>query len=745
MPRHPLPGFAALIGASLLAGMLAAAPAMAETGDSGEFALPDPEPTTTTELELQPVQDPERELAAGVAVAAEAATPEAATPETAAPEASDAEGAAIGENVSEDTLAKEPALESEFTAEAARVELNSDIAVIGLSWPETTAAPASVELRSLIDGAWTEWFPFELEEAAARIGATEPMSVTDAAAVEVVARYADPAQQGAFTLNVIDPRGGDPVENVLDPEGDSVREVTVQSAVAATASATADTGADFGLNIRPRAAWGPNEQLRKGYVAEGVRYQGAIVHHTAHGGPNTYSEAQVPGLIRSFYEYHVRLGWDDIGYQLLVDRFGNVWEGRHGSLVRALRGAQAYGANAETFGISVIGTYTAEAPSAAAQDATARAIAWMFDKYGILDAHGSIRVPGGDGTGRTIPTVAGHRDVGTGTACPGQAFYGRLPEMRDRVAAYLDKPLTEMVLRHEGGNRYETTRSAALADYPNGAQIVYLANGLDFPDSLAGGPAAARANAPLLLTQQASIPSATLKALDELRPKRAVVLGKTGAVGDAVVEALRARGIEVERIGGEDRYDTAARIALKAFPAAKTVYLASGENFPDALAGVPVAGADGAPLLLTASDELPVATKSALAKLKPNRIVVLGGTGSVSAAVATQAAAAASAKPKVERRDGANRYDTAAKTALSKYPEAETVYIASGTDFPDALAAGPAATRQRAPLLLVQPNAVPSQTQRALEQLRPKRIVVLGGQGAVTRENERRLDRYIVR
>lgn len=316
--------------------------------------------------------------------------------------------------------------------------------------------------------------------------------------------------------------------------------------------------------------------------------------------------------------------------------------------------------------------------------------------------------------------------------------------MRDRVAAYLDKPLTEMVLRHEGGNRYETTRSAALADYPNGAQTVYLANGLDFPDSLAGGPAAARANAPLLLTQQASIPSATLKALDELRPKRVVVLGKNGAVGEAVVKSLRARGIEVERIGGEDRYDTAARIALKAFPAAKTVYLASGENFPDALAGVPVAGADGAPLLLTASAELPVATKSALAKLKPNRIVVLGGTGSVSDAVATQAAAA-SAKPKVERRDGANRYDTAAKTALSKYPEAETVYVASGTDFPDALAAGPAATRHRAPLLLVQPNAVPSQTQRALEQLRPKRIVVLGGQGAVTRENERRLDRYIVR
>lgn len=309
MPRHPLPGLAALIGASLLASLHAAAPAMAETGDSGEFALPDPEPTTITELELQPVQDPAREPAAGVAVA----------------------------------------------AEAARVELSSDIAVIGLSWPETTAAPASVELRSLIDGAWTEWFPFELEEVAARIGATEPMSVTDAAAVEVVARYADPAQQGAFTLNVIDPRGGDPVENALDPEGDSVREVTVQSAVAATASASADTGADFGLNIRPRAAWGPNEQLRKGYVAEGVRYQGAIVHHTAHGGPNTYSEAQVPGLIRSFYEYHVRLGWDDIGYQLLVDRFGNVWEGRHGSLVRALRGAQAYGANAETFGISVIG------------------------------------------------------------------------------------------------------------------------------------------------------------------------------------------------------------------------------------------------------------------------------------------------------------------------------------------------------------------------------------------------------
>ncbi|MSS85416.1 hypothetical protein FYJ24_11810, partial [Actinomycetaceae bacterium WB03_NA08] len=198
-----------------------------------------------------------------------------------------------------------------------------------------------------------------------------------------------------------------------------------------------DTGKN-GLVINTRKAWNPNPAYLSGNPVP-ITIQGAVIHHTA--GGNNYSKADVPGILRGIYYYHaVTLDWGDIGYNLLVDKFGGVWEGRTGGLTKAIKGAQAYGANSQTFGISVLGDFSNAAPPAVAQDAVAKAVAWKLGVHGITTATGQIKVDGYDFKGRMVPRVSGHRDIG-GTACPGQAFYNQLPALRTKIANYM-KPST---------------------------------------------------------------------------------------------------------------------------------------------------------------------------------------------------------------------------------------------------------------------------------------------------------------
>jgi putative cell wall-binding protein len=144
-----------------------------------------------------------------------------------------------------------------------------------------------------------------------------------------------------------------------------------------------------------------------------------------------------------------------------------------------------------------------------------------------------------------------------------------------------------------------------------------------------------------------SLPPETAAALRALQPRDIAVLGGSTAVSDSVLEQLRgftAGG--VNRLSGTSRYETAARVAQTFWPATtKVVYLASGLNFPDALAGVPAAGRDGAPLLLVDPKCMPAVTRAELDRLQPSTIVVLGGPGAVSDAAASGASCAAPPPP----------------------------------------------------------------------------------------------------
>jgi putative cell wall-binding protein/nitrogen fixation protein FixH len=214
-------------------------------------------------------------------------------------------------------------------------------------------------------------------------------------------------------------------------------------------------------------------------------------------------------------------------------------------------------------------------------------------------------------------------------------------------------------------------------------------------------------------------------------------LDLTGTVGEVcgvadTFSTFQAAIVVSQRVAGEDRYATAASTALELHPdGAATVYIATGADFPDALAAGAAAAAADAPLLLVRRDGVPAVTRTALASLRPTTIVLVGGTNAVTADVEAQLVALTGAT--VTRVAGIDRYDTAALLAQRQFPNgASSVYVATGANFPDALAAGAAAAREGAALLLVPAQGVPNTVRDALTALAPQRIVVAGGTAAVS-------------
>ena len=206
----------------------------------------------------------------------------------------------------------------------------------------------------------------------------------------------------------------------------------------------ARANADVPSGVVPRPAmsgrkvWGADESWRNG----GPRYNATIeqvhVHHTANS--NDYTEDDVPALLRGIYRYHTHsLGWSDIAYNFLVDRFGRTWVGRAGGAAKPVRGAHTLGFNATSCGVAVIGNYETALPSPETVTAVVDLAAWKLALYG-RDPEGKVSVTseGSDEFAASqvavLPVIDGHRDIND-TACPGQHLYDELPDVRRQVAA----------------------------------------------------------------------------------------------------------------------------------------------------------------------------------------------------------------------------------------------------------------------------------------------------------------------
>jgi uncharacterized protein with LGFP repeats len=165
----------------------------------------------------------------------------------------------------------------------------------------------------------------------------------------------------------------------------------------------------------------------------------AFVHHSASG--NNYRCAQAPSVIRSIYRYHVKSsGWRDIGYNFVVDKCGNIYEGRAGGVAKPVMGAHTLGFNTNSMGIAVLGSYGATYPPADAVNAIARLTAWKLGLFGA-NPRGKTYLKSGGGNlyrkGKNVRlnVISGHRD-GFATECPGGRLYAKLGTARSDSARY---------------------------------------------------------------------------------------------------------------------------------------------------------------------------------------------------------------------------------------------------------------------------------------------------------------------
>lgn len=279
------------------------------------------------------------------------------------------------------------------------------------------------------------------------------------------------------------------------------------------------------------------------------------------------------------------------------------------------------------------------------------------------------------------------------------------------------------VARIDGEDRYETAARISFDAEGRGyPENVVLATGEDYPDALAATPLAYHLGGPILLTTQDELPEITEEALEHLRAKNITIVGGTGAVSAGVENYLRDKlGYHVDRIAGKDRYETAAAVAEE-LPDSDTAVVAYGKNFPDAISVASYAAHNMMPILLTETDEVPEATKQAIANYEHS--YVIGGKGVISKEVAQKL-------PNPTRLSGEDRYATSVAIANHFKADINFASVATGEGFADALAGSRRAAGYNHTLLLTPQDHLHPAVEAYFKDKETRYYTILGGKGAV--------------
>jgi len=312
------------------------------------------------------------------------------------------------------------------------------------------------------------------------------------------------------------------------------------------------------------------------------------------------------------------------------------------------------------------------------------------------------------------------------------------PEIISDVDATLEVVGAVTTTRLAGADRYATAAQVS-ARFPSSAPVVYVTTGRGFADALSAAAAAARLGGPLILVERDSIPQAAAAELVRLAPHTVVVAGGTGVVSASVEEQLRAFAGSggVRRDAGPDRYATSRILAERAFAGLSpaNVLIATGEGFADALAGSAMAAARGMPVLLVRGSDtaLDLPTRLTLERIGVSSATIAGGTGVMNIGLEYDLRALFGPE-RVTRLAGDNRYETAAALSRSTFQgsSVNTAFLATGRDFPDALAGAALAGSASGPLLLSSSGCLPAATLTELRRLDPVRVVLLGGPGSLS-------------
>ena len=322
--------------------------------------------------------------------------------------------------------------------------------LLGVTWSDPGAeveGVVRVRTRAAGTGRWSPWRTLEADgrRPGDVRGSTDPLWVGPSDGVEARVVGARRPLPAGLRVDLINP---DAVAAGRTPAPEREPAVTPRGRRAVE------------LPARPvprmvtRAGWGANEAIVKGAPEYTGSIELFVVHHTASG--NGYSCAESAGIVRGIQAYQVRSrGWDDIGYNFLIDKCGTIFEGRAGGVGRSVLGAHTLGFNANASAIAVIGTYGGVGVPAGVRTAIGTMAAYKLGAYGnapngrvTLTSGGSDRFPAG--TPVTLNRIIGHRDTGR-TDCPGDALYAQLPAIRAIAGA---APTGLRLARMSGATKY---------------------------------------------------------------------------------------------------------------------------------------------------------------------------------------------------------------------------------------------------------------------------------------------------
>ena len=385
-----------------------------------------------------------------------------------------------------DIAAPAPGVVSPETLGATVKEVTQDtpFSMVGVTAADLQSSVTQLRAK-LADGSWGEWITPDLIDGSSNgKQGTEPVFVGDTNAVQILVTPKDGAAGAAGTTEA--PAVTDPTDPALRAPGAAeapeapaaeapapqeesdatqplgytpaavskpLRQATLTANDVAAVLINPGSGpqdanlADIatptsvnGVNIISRKAWGANEGIRCQNPTYDDSTGGATVHHTAE--TNNYTREQSAGIVRGIYAYHAQsLGWCDIGYNVLVDRFGQIFEGRFGGLDRPVQGAHAGGFNENTVGIAMMGNFVNEPAPAATIESVGKYLGWRL-KLANLNPKGQVTMYS-EGTQYSkyplgqrvvLPTIFAHRDVGY-TECPGSAAYAQMDQIRNIAAA----------------------------------------------------------------------------------------------------------------------------------------------------------------------------------------------------------------------------------------------------------------------------------------------------------------------
>lgn len=295
------------------------------------------------------------------------------------------------------------------SAEAAHARPGTDPVIVG--------DVDDVQVKATVDGVEEQQLPKDLSMAIIAPGQAEASAVEAPAATSQYDAEYD-AESGAES-------GAEYDAEFEQNQGESMQLSAARTGTAARAASMP--------TIYTRAQWGADEKIRNKSALRYGSVSAGFVHHTVNA--NNYSEAEVPGIIRSIYAYHVKSrGWSDIGYNFLVDRFGRIWEGRFGGVDKNVVGAHTLGYNDYSFAMSAIGNFETTQPSQAMLQAYGALFGWKLAINGVNPASTAQKVGK-----KTFQAINGHRDAGS-TACPGKYLYAQIPAIRQLAATGAPAP-----------------------------------------------------------------------------------------------------------------------------------------------------------------------------------------------------------------------------------------------------------------------------------------------------------------